>query len=359
MTQYLAPVAFTLFVWWFSTGAIIYAGGLPRHSFRWSMLGASAILGGAFFGLAFTRDATTVAGAYTAFTCAVMVWGWQEVGLLLGFITGPRRAPCPPGCRGRRRLGYALQTILYHEYALLALAIVVFAVTAGGDNLIGLWTFAVLWTMRQSAKLNLFLGVRNLGEKLLPEHLRYLESYFARKAINPLYPFSIAASTTVAVLLWRGALDPRADAFEVTGYTLVATLMTLAIVEHLFMVLPLPADALWNWGLRSRNLPRSKAREEVEPKRKSWSACLPAPCDPQGVRKLLEASARGAFGDLDRIDGIARAQSGWIHFEMVSGRSSVASFAPGERDEARVFAVGRGVDEVSLQAAFDACSATS
>ena len=34
--------------------------------------------------------------------------------------------------------------------------------------------------------------------------------------------------------------------------TFVGTLLTLAILEHWFLVLPLPADALWSWGLRSR-----------------------------------------------------------------------------------------------------------
>ena len=34
--------------------------------------------------------------------------------------------------------------------------------------------------MRQSAKLNVFLGVRNLSEEFLPQHLHYLQSYFTR-----------------------------------------------------------------------------------------------------------------------------------------------------------------------------------
>jgi putative photosynthetic complex assembly protein 2 len=41
-------------------------------------------------------------------------------------------------------------------------------------NQVGTGTFAVLWVMRISAKLNLFLGVRNLSEELLPPHLAYL-----------------------------------------------------------------------------------------------------------------------------------------------------------------------------------------
>jgi putative photosynthetic complex assembly protein 2 len=106
--------------------------------------------------------------------------------------------------------------------------------------------------MRLSAKLNLFLGVRNLNERFLPEHLRYLQSYFTRRKMNLLFPVSIAASSVLATLVWRGALAGYVGAFEATGLTFVGTLLTLAILEHWLMVLPLPAEVLWNWGLRSR-----------------------------------------------------------------------------------------------------------
>ncbi|MGQ3058344.1 MAG: DUF3623 family protein, partial [Nevskia sp.] len=32
----------------------------------------------------------------------------------------------------------------------------------------------------------------------------------------------------------------------------LATLLSLAVLEHWFLVLPIPADALWRWGLSSR-----------------------------------------------------------------------------------------------------------
>jgi putative photosynthetic complex assembly protein 2 len=357
MTQYLAPFGFTLFVWWFSTGVILYLDGLPKRTFPWSMLGATIVMTFGLWGLAVSRNEVSPSGAYCAFTCALLVWAWQEVGFLLGFITGPRSQPCPEGCHGWQRFGYALQAILYHEFALILLGIAVFAVTADGTNFVGLWTFAVLLTMRQSAKLNLFLGVRNLGEKLLPDHLRYIESYFTRKAMNPLFPFSIAASSVGAVIVWRLALDVHANEFQATAYTLVAAILSLAILEHLFMVLPLPAELLWRWSLRSRRSNVGINRDQAGLERKSWSASLPGQCDPQEIHDLLEAGARGAFGEVERIDGIARARSGWVQFEMVYGRSSVASIAPRERDEPRVSAIGRGVDEVRLQAAFDACAA--
>ena len=40
------------------------------------------------------------------------------------------------------------------------------ALTWGGANQVGTWTFLVLWVMRLSAKLNVFLGVPNLTERV-------------------------------------------------------------------------------------------------------------------------------------------------------------------------------------------------
>ena len=105
--------------------------------------------------------------------------------------------------------------------------------------------------MRQSAKLNIFFGVRNLYSEFLPDHLRYLESYFTRKPMNPLFPVSVTLSTVLAVLLWEQAFIADAGAFEVAGLTFLGTLLTLAVLEHWFLVLPLPVEALWSWGLRS------------------------------------------------------------------------------------------------------------
>lgn len=254
MSLYLLPIAYTLFMWWFSTGVILILNRLPRATHPWTMLGATLLLGLAFVGLAATRDDTRVTGAYLAFTCSLLVWAWQEIAFLLGYVTGPRRAPCPPGSRGWRRAGYALQTLLHHELALVVLALAVVAITWGGANPTGLSTFMIFWVMRQSAKLNVFLGVRNPGEAFLPAHLKYLQTYFRRARMNALFPVSVAVSSWLAVLLWQAAAAHGVSAFEATALTFSGTLLSLAILEHWFLVLPLPSQALWNWGLRTRTL---------------------------------------------------------------------------------------------------------
>lgn len=249
---YLLPIGYTLFLWWFSTGVILYLNGLPRWTHPWTMLGATVLLGIALVGLGATRDDTRVTGAYLAFTCTLLVWAWQEVAFLLGYVTGPRRLPCPAGSTGWQRAGYAIQTLLHHELALIVLGIAVVATTWGGSNLTGVFSFAIFWVMRQSAKLNVFLGVRNLSEDFLPAHLKYLQTYFRRAPMNALFPVSVALSSWLAVLVWQAAVAHGIGAFEATTLTFAGTLLSLAILEHWFMVLPLPSQALWNWGLRSR-----------------------------------------------------------------------------------------------------------
>jgi putative photosynthetic complex assembly protein 2 len=252
MTQHGWPVLFTLLVWWFSTGAILYLDGLPQRTFKWTMAAATVGLGFALWGLAVSSAQTSLASAYCAFLCAVLVWAWQEIAFLLGYVTGPRKLPSTPGLTGWPRTREALQAVLHHELALLGLAVAVSAVTWSAPNQTGFWTFVILWAMRQSAKLNIFLGVRNLAESFLPDHLRYMQSYFRRRPMNLLFPFSVILASAVAIPMWVTAVTPTTGTFQAVQLSLTGALLVLAIVEHGFMVVPLPSELLWKWGLRSR-----------------------------------------------------------------------------------------------------------
>lgn len=250
MTEHVLPVVAAIAAWWFGTGVVLYLDRLPRSTFRWSMGAVTVALLGALCGIAATRDEATSAGAYAAFGLSLVVWAWIEMSFLMGFVTGPRAAACPPGARGWSRVGYALHAIAYHELALVAGGGLVFLLTVGGENRVALWTYLTLWVMRTSAKLNVFLGVRNLSEDLLPAGVAYLATYFRRSRMNLLFPFSIAGSTAAAVVLWSSALAAHAP-FDVTALTLIAALVSLAVIEHWFLVLPFSANWLWQWGLRS------------------------------------------------------------------------------------------------------------
>jgi putative photosynthetic complex assembly protein 2 len=247
-----AALVYTVLAWWASTGAILWLNGLPRATHKWQMAFATVMLGVALGGVAASADDTRVTGAYLAFTSALGLWAWQELGFLLGYVTGPRRTACPAGATGWLRVRHAVMAILWHELALLVLFAAVIVLTWHRPNVVALWIFASLWLMRLSAKLNVFLGVRNLNESFLPAHLVYLASYFRKRPGNALFPVAVLAGTGLATMAWQAALLPGATAFEATAASLVAAILSLAVIEHWFMVLPLPSERLWRWGLRSR-----------------------------------------------------------------------------------------------------------
>ena len=256
MIQYGLPALHGLLIWWFSTGLILFLDGLPKRTFRWSMLAATALLIASLYGLCTSASDTSVTGAYTAFTCAVLIWGWLEISFYMGYVTGPRTHHCRHGCSGWRHFGHAIQASLYHEIAVMILAAIVIWLTWGSANQFGTGTFIVLWWMHQSARLNVFLGVSNLNAEFLPEHLAHIRSFFRDAPMNLLFPFSVTLSTICAVLLGQQALAGAADSFRAVGYTLVTTMMVLAILEHWFLVLPLSAarawNTLWQWSLGQR-----------------------------------------------------------------------------------------------------------
>jgi putative photosynthetic complex assembly protein 2 len=249
--DYGLPVLFVLFAWWFLTGAVLYIIGLPRTTVRWSMAGASIVALGALATLWQTAGDTSPAAAYIAFMAALLVWGWHEMSFLTGVVTGPRTTEAPRRVRGRAGFWPALETLLYHEIAILLTGLVLFAMLWGSANEVGLWTFVILWVMRISAKLNVYLGVPNLTEEFLPAHLTYLKTYFCRRGMNLLFPVSVTLST-IATFLLIGEAGTSAGAFDKTAFTFLATLMALALIEHWFLVVPLPSAALWSWGLWSR-----------------------------------------------------------------------------------------------------------
>ncbi len=255
MTAYGIPVLFALAIWWASTGVILLLVRLPRRTYALSFIGATLVLGFALQGLSSTSEDAGVQGAYLAFLCAVAVWGWLEMSFLLGFITGPQRTACRPGCAGAAHFRHATNAVIHHELAILAGALVVLGITWEAPNQIGCWTFLLLWGMRLSAKLNLYLGVSNRGEQFLPAHLKYLASFFGMHSINWLFPFAVTAATVLTVLLYARAGAATASPFEVAGYTLVGTLSLLALIEHWFLVLPLATERLWQWRTRATPLP--------------------------------------------------------------------------------------------------------
>ena len=70
--------------------------------------------------------------------------------------------------------------------------------------------------------------------------------------MNVLLPVSVIAASAYLAVLVNHALDVATSAADAVGYVLVGTMLALAILEHLLLVLPLDATAVWRWAIAKR-----------------------------------------------------------------------------------------------------------
>jgi len=332
--SYIVPPVYAAFVWWFSTGAVLLMVGRAGRLEFLRVVSATIFLVGSLFGLAWTANDTSVGGAYAAFTCTILLWGAQEIAFLAGWLTGPLPQPCPAGVTGWKRLGPALRAILYHELTLLVCGAAVFVLTSSGSNQVGLWTFMALWVLRQSAKINLFLGVPVTNDELMPDAVKFLKTYFIRKPVGAFFPVSVTLATSVLVILIQRIVEVAVTPFDVAGLTLVSTLFALGVVEHWFMLLPLPALTLWGWGMRSGLPPEEKTMEQgPDPKATAAphlvvvsgvrSEVSPAKSQSLCARQRLEDRFRQRFIEQHPSNNLATAISvGTEPATTVNGRTS-------------------------------------
>jgi putative photosynthetic complex assembly protein 2 len=262
MASYIVPPVCAAFVWWFSTGAVLLLVGRSRRFDLLRLVSAAGLTAAALLGLVLTASNTGVGAAYMAFISAILLWAAQEIAFLAGWVTGPRPRRCPEGVEGWQRFGPALQAILYHELTLVAWGAGGAPRTRKRPNQVALWTFAALWGLRQSAKINLFLGVPVTNDELMPDAVQFLKTYFIRKPVGAFFPISVTLATAALVIMVQRIVEVAVTPFDVVGLTLVSTLFALGVVEHWFMLLPLPAITLWGWGMRSGFPPEDKNMEQ-------------------------------------------------------------------------------------------------
>ena len=143
-------------------------------------------------------------------------------------------------------LGGSLVAII----ALAATAALLVVLTWGEANATGAWAFVLLFAMRLSTKLNIFLGVPNFSTDILPPQLAYLQSYFRARPFNALMPISLAMS--VGVTAWLSMRALASTGHDATSWSLLAGLALLGVIEHLFLVLPWRDSALWRWAMPLR-----------------------------------------------------------------------------------------------------------
>lgn len=239
-------------LWWFSTGAILIAvrlaeRGGKRAGLRATVLGLPLLAVGGWVFLTTLSD-TSLLGVYGAFLGVLALWGWVELAFLTGTVTGPHEEPCPPGRAGFDRFLRAWSAIAYHEVVLTILFAFVVLSSLGAENMIGTYTYLILYFARISAKLNLFLGVARVNTEFLPRHLEHLGSHFRIKRMNWFFPVSVTL-LTFALACWIERLVAVEGAANQAGFALLTGLTALALLEHWLLILPLPDAKLWRWML--------------------------------------------------------------------------------------------------------------
>jgi putative photosynthetic complex assembly protein 2 len=243
------PLIFAFLMWFIGTAAIVWLDSRPRVTYATSLTLAGLVAIAAIVLVCMQAGDASATGAYIAFAAAIVIWGWHEMSFLMGMVAGPNRAECPADAAGGwKRFIAATATVIHHELAIAATAIVLFGVTWGQPNQTAPLTFLLLFVLRLSAKFNLYLGVPNLSDEVFPDHLVYLKSYFRKRRCNALFPFSIVLSTGLTAWAWLAGQGAPAGSGAWASGTLLAGLAALGVVEHFFLVLPLRDAKLFQWA---------------------------------------------------------------------------------------------------------------
>jgi len=344
MSDSLIAALVAIFLWWFTTGVILFLVTSLAQRRIAVTFASTAMLTGSIVLLHMFSDDLSASGVYLSFVAALGVWGAIEISFLGGIVTGPNRQELLLHLRGVQRFWAATRVVLWHELFILAVGVLLAWSMASGSNQIGIITFSILWIMRLSAKLNLYLGVRNTGERLLPAHLNYMSSYFSRRSMNLLFPFSITLGTLLSAWLFHKAFAVGAGEYYVIGFMLAATLASLAVLEHWFLMLPLPLEALWRWGLRGDEAPQQTT---------TWSTDRAGPFDTKPLAAVLARVTAGTFGSVETLRGAIRAPDGWLWVDFVDGAMHLKRHSAPESASTGIIVTGRLLDEGGIFAEFE------
>jgi len=242
-----------LIIWWFSTGLILLAVKRADHGLGLSHMALTLcslpVLALGCWGFWQTLSVTDVAAMYGAFGSAILIWGWFELAFLCGVICGPNRYDCPIDVPAWERFLRAWGTVAYSEVALIATMAGLVWISAAAENQVGVWTFAVLFFARISAKLNVYLGVPNINVDFLPKPMGHLASHFRIAPMNALFPVSVTFLTFASACFLERWMAQVPGSAEAVGFALLSALTALALLEHWMMVLPLSDAKLWQWLL--------------------------------------------------------------------------------------------------------------
>jgi putative photosynthetic complex assembly protein 2 len=152
--------------------------------------------------------------------------------------------------------------LIHHEVALAMTAGLLLSLAAVTANPTGAYAFALLLIFRLASKLNIYRGVPNMSDELLPPHLAYLKSYFGPRRLHPLLVLTIVAILGLAAWFASAAFSASSSG-EAVSASLLCCLCLLAALEHLFLAIPFRDSALWGWAMAAKE--KTNLGEGVQP----------------------------------------------------------------------------------------------
>ena len=240
-------MAVSVLLWWVMTGLALMCVHQPAAARKRIFSVSSIVMLFALMGVEMNAAIHTLLATVIGFAMALVIWAWLELSYLMGYITGPVKHSAPNPMGLSERFTHALGTTIYHELLVVGVVGLVCVLGAGLPNPTIQNTLAVLWLMRWSTKLNLFLGVKHFNSQWLPENMRYITSYLSAGRNSWFSVFStILAAFCTYLLFFLGqmATDPTAA----LSLFLIAWLASLAVLEHVFLMMPMGETALWRWA---------------------------------------------------------------------------------------------------------------
>ncbi|MEP6779479.1 MAG: DUF3623 family protein [Gemmatimonadaceae bacterium] len=179
------------------------------------------------------RDDASVRGARFAFLGSAFVWWWCSTMFYSGFgISSAAESAGPSGsfALALQAIAATLRPDLLGVFALLAVGALVWR----RANRVALWTLVVFFGTLQTAKLNVFFGVRNASVEWLPQQLSHLSRFFGPPRNSSLLTISVIG---LAALCWVFANRARRvqSPFVRHANGMIALLLGLAVIEHIFL----------------------------------------------------------------------------------------------------------------------------
>ena len=243
----IPAIVIAVSAWWLLTGLALLLVHQPQKIAHRGFIAHSILTLAAWICVPLNAASTSPIAVAGGFLLGLTIWGWLELSYLLGYVNGPNHQVYDGGPSTWRRFKGALATTIYHEAAALASVALLAAISVDQPNRTACYTVTVLCLMRWSAKLNLFFGVRAFNDRWLPDHLHYLTSYLRLGRSSWLLPVSTLVGFFITFEIYALAEQSNVMSNQLSFY-LVASLMLLASIEHIFLLFPVNEAALWRWA---------------------------------------------------------------------------------------------------------------